>query len=184
MNQHILLIITLLFFLYAFYDQFIMERLKGQTYLKVRLFRRNKIEGIVIIGLIFIGLYQSSPDEFNKFTIFLLATFIILVIYQFFIRCPVLLLKPKGFFFANLYASYDKINTINISENGFLQFVLNNGRTLPIYIQDIDDVEKVLQFFVEIGRIPLDQMEKTAEEIIKENDVRKEQQKSQANNKK
>lgn len=181
MSAYILFLIILLFFVYAFYDQFLMEKLKGKTYLKVRLYRRNKLEGTVLIGLLGIALYQSYPDGLTSFYLFLLATFGILVIYQFFIRYPVLILKPKGFFFANLYVAYDRINAINISENGFLQFVLKNGRTLPIYIQEVDDVAKVLQFFVEIGRINPNQMEKTAEEIIKESELRKKQQNSAEN---
>ncbi|AWX14335.1 hypothetical protein CEP49_07170 [Mergibacter septicus] len=172
MNVYILFLIILFFFGYAFYDQFLMEKLKGKTCLKVRLYQRNKLEGTVLIALLGVAVYQSYPDELMPFYLFLLASFGVLVIYQFFIRCPVLILKPKGFFFANLYVSYDRINAINISENGFLQFVLKNGRALPIYIQAVDDIVKVLNFFVEIGRINPNQMEKIAEKIIKENKLR------------
>lgn len=153
LNTFVLLAVIILFFAIAFYDQFLIDKLKGKTRLKVRLLRRNKIEGAIFIVLLIIAVAQANWHTIEPFTLFLLSTFAILIIYHFFIRYPTLSLKDKGFFFANMFITYDKINTINVTEDGFLQFVLKNGKALPIYIENVDDVAKVLQSLVELGLI-------------------------------
>lgn len=153
MINFILLILILLYLLYAIYDQFFMYRLHGKTLLRVPLFRKLKIEGIVMLVLIGIAIYQALPQGIGTYTIYLLVMFAILLIYHFFIRYPVFLLKQDGFYLNNFYIPYQHLDTINISENGFLQLVLKNGKALPVYIRDVDDVPKVLAFFVETGRI-------------------------------
>ncbi|MDA3979354.1 MULTISPECIES: YobD family protein [Gallibacterium] len=148
-----LLGLILLYLLFAIYDQFIMDKRYGKTELKVRLLRKLKIESIVMLLLIWIAVYQALPQGLETVTIYLLVMLSILLIYHAFIRYPVFLLKQEGFFLNNLYIPYQHIQTINISENGFLQIVLKNNKQLPVYIDDVDDVAKVLQFLVKIGRI-------------------------------
>lgn len=70
-----------------------------------------------------------------------------------FLRTPVLLLKDNGLFFANLYIPYTRISAINLSEDGVLVIDLNNGKRLLVYVIDLDDLPKILQFFIDSGRI-------------------------------
>ncbi|MFC0323505.1 YobD family protein [Gallibacterium melopsittaci] len=148
-----LLALIVLYFLYAIYDQFLMDKRYGKTELKIRLLRKLRIESVVMLVLIWIAVYQALPQGLESGTLYLLVMLSILLVYHAFIRYPVFLLKKEGCFLNNLYIPYQHINTINISENGFLQLVLKNGKALPVYICDVDDVPKVLQFFVSIGRI-------------------------------
>ncbi|MFC0309081.1 YobD family protein [Gallibacterium trehalosifermentans] len=148
-----LLVLIVLYFLYAIYDQFLMDKRYGKTELKIRLLHKHKIDSLVMLFLIWIAVYQALPQGVESGTLYLLVMLSILLIYHAFIRYPIFLLKKDGFFLNNLYIPYQYINTINISENGFLQLVLKNGKTLPVYIRDVDDVAKVLQFFAVTGRI-------------------------------
>ncbi|WP_249961176.1 DUF986 family protein [Histophilus somni] len=134
------------FFLYAFYDQFLMERLKGTTKLKVRLKKRAKIDALIFIVLVAIILYQSS-GQINTTTLYLLAMTILLSLYIAFIRFPVLLLKEQGFFFENIYIDYAKIQQINLLENKILMIDLKNKKRLMISLENTQDIEKIVQFF-------------------------------------
>ncbi|MCW9717768.1 MULTISPECIES: YobD family protein [unclassified Avibacterium] len=148
-----LLVFIILYFLYAFYDQFLMEKRFGETVLNVRLRRKSKIEGIIMLALVGIAIYQALPQGIEPYTMFLLVMFGILMIYHFFIRYPVFILKKEGFFLNNLYLQYAYINTINIGENGFLQLVLKNGKAVSLAAQNPKDVEKILQYLTDSGRI-------------------------------
>ena len=149
----ILFTLIILYFLFAIYDQFLMAKCYGKTALKIRLLRRQKIEGLVMLGLIWLAVYQAVPRGLEQMTIYLLVMVSILLIYHFFVRYPLFLLKQDGFFLNNIYIPYQHINAINISENGFLQIVLKNHKALPVYIEDVDDIATVLQFLVQSGRI-------------------------------
>ncbi|QQF65258.1 DUF986 family protein [Histophilus somni] len=134
------------FFLYAFYDQFMMDYLKGTTKLKVRLKKRAKIDALIFIVLVAIILYQSS-GQINTTTLYLLAMTILLSLYIAFIRFPVLLLKEQGFFFENIYIDYAKIQQINLLENKILMIDLKNKKRLMISPENTQDIEKIVQFF-------------------------------------
>lgn len=134
------------FFAYAFYDQFLMDHLKGTTKLKVRLKKRAKIDALIFIALIAIILYQSS-GQINPTTLYLLAIAILLSLYIAFIRFPVLLLKEQGFFFENIYIAYAKIQQINLTENKILVIDLKNTKRLMISVDNPQDIEKIVQFF-------------------------------------
>lgn len=134
------------FFLYAFYDQFMMDYLKGTTKLKVRLKKRAKIDALIFIVLVTIILYQSS-GQINTTTLYLLAMTILLSLYIAFIRFPVLLLKEQGFFFENIYIDYAKIQQINLLENKILMIDLKNKKRLMISPENTQDIEKIVQFF-------------------------------------
>ncbi|ARU65213.1 hypothetical protein BTV20_07105 [Histophilus somni] len=134
------------FFLYAFYDQFLMDYLKGTTKLKVRLKKRAKIDALIFIVLVTIILYQSS-GQINTTTLYLLAMTILLSLYIAFIRFPVLLLKEQGFFFENIYIDYAKIRQINLLENNTLIIELKNKKHLMISPENLQDIEKIVHFF-------------------------------------
>lgn len=134
------------FFVYAFYDQFLMEHLKGATKLKVRLKKQAKIDALIFIALIAIILYQSA-EQINTTTLYLLAIAILLSLYIAFIRFPVLLLKEQGFFFENIYIAYAKIQQINLTENKILVIDLKNKKRLMISVDNPQDIEKIVQFF-------------------------------------
>lgn len=155
-----LLVFIILYFIYAFYDQFLMEKRFGETLLKVRLRRKSKIEGIIMIALVGVTIYQALPQGIEPYTLSLLAIFGLLMLYHFFIRYPVFILKKEGFFLNNFYLQYIYINTINIGENGFLQLVLKNGKAIPAIAQNPDDVEKILKYLTDAGRINQEQDKK------------------------
>lgn len=148
-----LLIFIILYFVYAFYDQFLMEKRFGETLLKVRLRRKSKIEGIIMLALMGVTIHQTLPQGIAPYTISLLAMFSILMFYHFFVRYPVFILKKEGFFLNNFYLKYLYINTINIGEKGFLQLVLKNGKAVPVIVQDPNDVEKILKYLTDTGYV-------------------------------
>ncbi|MFZ7332091.1 YobD family protein [Avibacterium avium] len=177
-----LLVFIILYFLYAFYDQFLMEKRFGETILKVRLRRKSKIEGIIMLALVGVAIYQALPQGIEPYTMFLLVMFGILMIYHFFIRYPVFILKKDGFFLNNLYLQYAYINTINIGENGFLQLVLKNSKAVPLVAENPKDVEKILQYLTDSGRISQDQ--NALEEAKQQTKQKSTANKNEKNNKK
>ncbi|OBW94676.1 DUF986 domain-containing protein [Gallibacterium salpingitidis] len=148
-----LFVLIVFYLLFAIYDQFLIDKRYGKTVIRVPLLRKLQLEGIVMLVLIWLAVYQALPQGLEKRTIYLLVMLSILLLYHFFIRYPVFLLKESGFYLNNFYIPYQRLDTINISENGFLQLVLKNGKAMPVYIRDVDDVAKVLDFFVKTGRI-------------------------------
>ncbi|MDU8924000.1 DUF986 family protein [Pasteurellaceae bacterium LIM206] len=145
----ILLLFIGVFFIYAVYDQFGMDWLKGKTKLKVRLKKQGKTDAIILIILLGLIIYQSFAEinMMQSFTLFLLATAIILIIYGAFIRSPTLVLKEKGFFFGNLYLEYDKIRQINLANDNIIVIDLKNGRRLLAQLTSQSDTDAVVAFF-------------------------------------
>ncbi len=135
-----------LFFIYAFYDQFGMDWLKGKTRLKVRLKKRAKIDALIFIALIAVMLYQTQAN-IRPLTLYLLATAVILSLYIAFIRFPVLLLKEDGFFYENLFIRYEKIRQINLADGNILVIELKNDKRLIAPLHDPQDTAKVVAFF-------------------------------------
>lgn len=142
----LLFIGIILFFCYAFYDQFGMDLLKGKTKLKVRLKKQAKSDAVIFIALTAILLYQTKA-QISAITMYLLATTVILSIYVSFIRSPVLILKERGFFHNNLYLDYDKIQQVNLAEGDVFVFELKNGKQLTLRLADAGDRDKVVDFF-------------------------------------
>ena len=68
--------------------------------------------------------------------------------YLSFIRWPKLLFKPKGFYFANTFITYDRIRSMNLSEDGVLVFELEQKKLL-IRVNELDDLEKIYKVMVE-----------------------------------
>lgn len=142
----LLFIGIILFFCYAVYDQFGMDRLKGKTKLKVRLKKQAKSDAVIFIALIAILLYQTKA-QISAMTMYLLAMTVVLSIYIAFIRSPVLILKDQGFFHSNLYIGYDKIQQVNLAEGNVFVFELKNGKRLTARLADAADKNKVVAFF-------------------------------------
>ncbi|VEI57366.1 membrane protein [Pasteurella multocida] len=146
MINTLLLLGIVLFFCYAFYDQFVMDLWKGKTLLKVHLKKQAKKDAVIFIVLIFIIIYQAQAN-ISSVTLYLLGMLIVLTVYAAFVRAPVLLLKEKGFFFGNLYFQYDKINQINLAENNILVIDLITGKRLLAHLLNEEDKSLLVQFF-------------------------------------
>ena len=147
MTNILLFIGILLCFGFAIYDQFIMDKLKGETKLSIRLKQQAKLDTGILIGLIVLIIVQGIQTDIQPMTIFLLASCIVLAVYSAFIRFPRLLLKPQGFFFGNVYVDYQKVEHINLAEGQILVIDLKGGRRLLARIQQQQDIEKVVNFF-------------------------------------
>lgn len=145
--MNIMLFIGIFFFvLYAIYDQFGMDRLKGKTVLKVKLVRQSKTDSLILIAMLVLIIYQSLGG-ISTLTVYLLISFILLTIYGAFIRSPVLLLKQFGFFFGNIYFEYSRIHQINLAQDNILVIDLTRGKRLLVRLLNEQDREQVIQFF-------------------------------------
>ncbi len=142
----LLLVGILFFFIYVFYDQFGMNYLKGKTILKIALKKRAKIDAIIFILLIIVILYQVRL-QVPAITLYLLSISILLSIYIAFIRYPQIIFKEKGFFFENIYISYQKIQQVNLTEDHKFVIDLTNTKRLIIQLANENDKEKVVNFF-------------------------------------
>ncbi|MCR1567432.1 DUF986 family protein, partial [Mixta sp.] len=78
----------------------------------------------------------------------LLMALILVTIYLFWFRTPLLLLKERGFFFANVWIHYDRIKGMNLSEDGVLVIQLEQKRLL-IKVKKLDDLERIYQTMIE-----------------------------------
>ncbi|PJG85254.1 DUF986 family protein [Conservatibacter flavescens] len=144
MTNTLLFIGILLFFIYALYDQFGMDKLKGKTLLKIQLQKQAKIDGLIFIGLILLVIYQGI-HHINAISLYLLTTLIMLCIYGAFIRHPSFLLKPTGFFFGNFFVPYQHIHSINLTENSILVIDLKSGKRLLVRIANPNDLTKIIE---------------------------------------
>ncbi len=143
-----------LMLLYALYDEFGMERIKGQTLLKVPLKRSNRIDCLIFVGLLAILVYRNITNQGSPLTTWLLISLALISVYIFYIRWPKLLFKPQGFFYANAFIEYPRIKAMNLSEDGILAIDLEQRRLL-IQVTKLDDLEKVYHFFLENQKIKI-----------------------------
>lgn len=144
----VLVLFIALLLLYAIYDQWIMPRRHGKTLLQVPLQRRSKIDNIIFIGLIMILIYNNVTQYGPVITTTLLMALIAVAVYLAWIRTPQLLLKSQGLFFANVWINYDRIKSMNLSEDGVLVIQLEQ-RNLLIRVRKLDDLEKIYHVMVE-----------------------------------
>lgn len=144
----VLVLFIALLLLYAIYDQWIMPRRHGKTLLQVPLQRRSKIDNIIFIGLIMILIYNNVTQHGPVITTTLLMALIAVAVYLAWIRTPQLLLKSQGLFFANVWINYDRIKSMNLSEDGVLVIQLEQ-RNLLIKVRKLDDLEKIYHVMVE-----------------------------------
>ena len=148
LTDYLIIALLALFLLYAIYDEFIMDRLRGKTRLKVLLQRRNKLDSLIFIGLIAIVLWHNVSAQGPQLTTLLLMLLAFMTIYIFWIRRPKLLLKMQGLFFANVWVDYSRINSMNLSEDGVLVMQLEHRRLL-IHVKELDDLERIYKTMIE-----------------------------------
>ncbi|WP_409307717.1 DUF986 family protein [Pectobacterium sp. B1J-3] len=144
----VLVILIGLAILYAIYDEFIMDRLKGKTQLRVILRRTSRLDTLIFIGLVGILIYQNIINNGAVITTSLLLFLAFMAFYLAYIRRPKLLFKSTGFFYANIFIYYNRIKGMNLSEDGVLVIDLEKRRLL-IHVSQIDDLEKIYHFMIE-----------------------------------
>lgn len=147
LNDSILAIIILLMLLYAIYDEFIQQLLKGKTLLKINLKRKHRVDAIIFIVLICIVIYTNIIRHGSLLTTYLLMITILMSIYLAFIRRPKLFFKQDGFYFANTFILYDRIITMNLSEDGILIIGLEQKK-IHIQAMHLDDFQRIYDFLI------------------------------------
>jgi uncharacterized membrane protein YobD (UPF0266 family) len=145
----ILIIFIVALLAYALYDQFIMPRRNGPLLLSIPLLRRNRVDGIIFVGLVAILIYNNVTQHGAVVTTWLLSALALMGLYLFWIRTPRILFKQTGFFFANVWINYKRIKEMNLSEDGVLVMQLEQRRLL-VRVRNIDDLEKIYKFLVTI----------------------------------
>ncbi|EQC00357.1 DUF986 family protein [Photorhabdus temperata] len=148
LNDMVLVGLIVLMLAFAVYDEFVVNLLKGKTYLQIKLKRKHKIDALIFIILILIVVYNNITAYGSRLTTYLLLFTILVTIYIAYIRSPKLLFKNNGFFYANTFISYDRIKTINLSEDGILVIGLENKK-LYLSVSQLDDLEKIYKFLIE-----------------------------------
>lgn len=146
-NDAILAIIILIMLVYAIYDEFIQHLLKGKTLLKINLKRKHRADAIIFIVLICIVIYTNIVRHGNLLTTYLLLITIFMSIYLAFIRTPKLFFKQTGFYFANAFILYDRIKTMNLSEDGVLIIGLEKKK-INIQVSHFDDLQRIYEFLI------------------------------------
>ncbi|MBP1427760.1 DUF986 family protein, partial [Providencia rettgeri] len=68
-------------------------------------------------------------------------------IYLAFIRTPKLFFKQNGFYFANAFILYDRIKTMNLSEDGVLIIGLEKKK-INIQVSHLDDLQRIYEFLI------------------------------------
>ncbi|WP_036769755.1 DUF986 family protein [Photorhabdus australis] len=148
LNDMVLVGLIVLMLIFAIYDEFVVNLLKGKTYLQIKLKRKHRIDAFIFIILILIVVYNNITSHGSRLTTYLLLFTILVTIYIAYIRSPKLLFKSNGFFYVNTFISYDQIKTINLSEDGILVIGLENKK-LYISVYQLDDLERIYKFLIE-----------------------------------
>lgn len=147
LNDFILAIVILLMLLYAIYDEFILQLRKGKTLLKINLKRKHRVDAIIFIVLICIVIYTNISRHGSMLTTYLLMVTIMMSIYLAFIRTPKLFFKQKGFYFANTFILFERIKTMNLSEDGVLIIGLEHKK-IHIQVSQLDDLQRIYEFLI------------------------------------
>lgn len=147
LNDGILAILILLMLAYAIYDEFIQPTQKGKTLLKIKLKRKNRVDAVIFIILICIVVYTNVTQNGSLLTTYLLLVNIFMAIYIAFIRSPKLTFKDNGFYFANTFILYNRIKTMNLSEDGILIIALEQSK-IHIKVSQLDDLQEIYNFFL------------------------------------
>ncbi|MEH2921178.1 DUF986 family protein [Samsonia erythrinae] len=133
---------------YAIYDEFLMDRRKGKTQLRVPLKRTNRLDTLIFIALVGILIYQNIMNNGTAITTYLLLSLALIALYLAYIRRPKLIFKSTGFFYANIFIPYARIKNMNLSEDGVFVIGLEK-RQLLIQVEQLDDLEKIYHFMIE-----------------------------------
>ncbi|WP_318385871.1 DUF986 family protein [Enterobacter sp.] len=148
----ILFVVALL--AWAIYDELIMPKRHGETLLALPLLRRSRIDGFIFAGLLVILIYNNVTNNGSVLTTWLLCALVLLAIYLFWIRAPKIIFKTTGFFFANVWIEYSRIQKMNLSEDGVLVMQLEQRRLL-IRVKNIDDLERISQLFMQNQQVKI-----------------------------
>ncbi|WP_318390262.1 DUF986 family protein [Enterobacter sp.] len=148
----ILFVVALL--AWAIYDELIMPKRHGETLLALPLLRRSRIDGFIFAGLLVILIYNNVTNNGSVLTTWLLCALILLSHYLFWIRAPKIIFKSTGFFFANVWIEYSRIQKINLSEDGVLVMQLEQRRLL-IRVKNIDDLERISNLFMQNQQVKI-----------------------------
>ncbi|WP_226570614.1 DUF986 family protein [Mangrovibacter yixingensis] len=143
----IILVLTLAFFAFALYDEFIINHLKSPTLLSIPLLRRSRADGMIFVILVAILIWNNVQTQGSTFTTWLLSALALVGFYIFWLRTPRVRFKKEGFFFSGLWTPYSRITAMNLSEDGVLVFQLGERRLL-ISVRNIDDLERIYKFMV------------------------------------
>ncbi|MBU4680810.1 DUF986 domain-containing protein [Cedecea davisae] len=143
----VLVVFIALLLAFAIYDEFVMDKLKGKTLLKIPLLRRNRVDSAIFVFLVGILIYNNVTAQGTPLTTWLLSALALMAIYLSWIRQPKILFKSHGFFFANVWVEYNRIKEMNLSEDGVLVMQLEQRRLL-VRVKNIDDLEKVYTLMV------------------------------------
>lgn len=138
----VLVVFIALLLAFAIYDEFVMDKLKGKTLLKIPLLRRNRVDSAIFVFLVGILIYNNVTAQGTPLTTWLLSALALMAIYLSWIRQPKILFKSHGFFFANVWVEYNRIKEMNLSEDGVLVMQLEQRRLL-VRVKNIDDLEKI-----------------------------------------
>ena len=125
-----------------------MPKRHGETLLALPLLRRSRIDGFIFAGLLVILIYNNVTNNGSVLTTWLLCALVLLAIYLFWIRAPKIIFKTTGFFFANVWIEYSRIQKMNLSEDGVLVMQLEQRRLL-IRVKNIDDLERISHLFMQ-----------------------------------
>lgn len=134
--------------IYAVYDEWVMDRRKGTTRLRILLRRSGHLDALIYIGLIGILIYKNMTTNGTILTTVLLFSQLLIIVYLSFIRHPKLLFKPQGFFYENFFIPYERIKNITLSEDGILIISLEK-KSLTISVRELDDLERIYDFMIE-----------------------------------
>ncbi|EPF16242.1 Predicted membrane protein [Cedecea davisae] len=143
----VLVVFIALLLAFAIYDEFVMDKLKGKTLLKIPLLRRNRVDSAIFVFLVGILIYNNVTAQGTPLTTWLLSALALMAIYLSWIRQPKILFKSHGFFFANVWVEYNRIKEMNLSEDGVLVMQLEQRRLL-VRVKNIDDLEKIYKLMV------------------------------------
>lgn len=142
-----LVIFIVLMLAYCIYDEFLLDGREGNTLLKVQLQRRNKLDAIIFIGLLAILLYNNITAHGSSLTAYLLIGLALVAFYFSFIRWPKMRFKTRGFYYATIFITYDRIKAMNLSEDGVLVIQLEQ-KPLLVRVRQMDDLEHIYKFMV------------------------------------
>lgn len=152
LSTTLLILLIMMFLIYAIYDQFIMPNSRGETELVTKIKQSNRIDGAVFIGMIGLLWYNYALQKQQTVIGLLLLFLLIISIYCFFIRQPKLFIKSDGFFFANIFIPYTRITTLRFTENQQVLMVKLEHKEIAIKTKNKDELTTVYNKLVERSR--------------------------------
>lgn len=147
LTDYFIVLFIALFMMYAIYDELITARRRGDTRLRVPLKRRNGLDSAIFTGLIAVLIYRNITSQGTQVTTTLLMVLAFFSVYLFWLRQPKLLFKAEGFFYGPVFIEYQRIQSMNLSEDGVLVIQLEQ-RPLHVHVSKLDDLESIYHFMV------------------------------------